>query len=107
MSDDDKLIPRLLDLKRQNQERRLAAIMGELRKAETERIAIETQTSDLDSRGDGFVRLSLQNGYLQLLQQRRRELLEQESVLLVQAEELREQLRQTMCSQSILREDSA
>lgn len=107
MSDPDSIIPKLLELKHQNQVRRLSAVMTELRLIECKQKALSDERAKLDQDGDGFVRISVQNGYERYLQARDDVLTERAMALRAQVAVIQKSLKETMCSQEILRDHPA
>jgi len=105
MIDPNEIVPHLLDLKHQNQVRRLGAVMAEIRLIEAKQKELQQERAKLDAAEDGFARISLQNGYTRYLQARSDALAEQVKRLEAQAAEIQKSLKETMCSQSILREN--
>lgn len=105
MTDPREIVPKLLDLKHQNQVRRLSRVMSEIRLIERKQKELADERAKLDQNYDGFTRISVQNGYTRYLQARADALVEQWSALQAKAEEIQKTLKETMCSQSILRED--
>lgn len=106
MSEPAEIVPKLLDLKHQNLVRRLSAVMSEIRLIERKQKDLAEERVKLDDNTDGFTRISLQNGYGRYLQARGEALEEQARALKVTAAEIQNNIKETMCSQSILREDS-
>lgn len=106
MADPLEIVPRLLDLKHQNQVRRLSAVMSEIRLLERKRQDLFDERAKLDVDPDGFARISLQNGYGRYLQARVEALDAQLLALKDKAAEIQNSIKETMCSQSILREES-
>lgn len=105
MVDPNEIVPRLLDLKHQNQVRRLSAVMSEIRLTERKRADLMEECAKLDVEPDGFTRISLQNGYGRYLQARADALDAQILSLKAKVVEIQNSIKETMCSQSILRED--
>lgn len=106
MAEPSEIVPKLLDLKHQNQVRRLSAVMSEIRLIERKQKDLAQERARLDQDADGFTRISLQNGYARYLQARGEALQEQARALKAKAAEIQNNIKETMCSQSILREDS-
>lgn len=106
MIEPGEIVPKLLDLKHQNQVRRLSSVMAEIRLIERKQQALAEERAKLDEDGDGFARISLQNGYGRYLQARDEALKEQARVLKGKAADIQKSIKETMCSQSVLREDS-
>lgn len=107
MAEPSEIVPKLLDLKHQNQVRRLSAVMSEIRLIERKQKDLAEERAKLDQDTDGFTRISLQNGYGRYLQARSEALEEQARALKAKAAEIQNNIKETMCSQSILREDSS
>lgn len=107
MIEPSEIVPKLLDLKHQNQVRRLSSVMAEIRLIERKQEELNVERARLDQDGDGFARISLQNGYGRYLQARDEALTEQARVLRDKATDLQKSIKETMCSQSILREDGS
>nr|WP_070960295.1 hypothetical protein [Hyphomonas sp. Mor2] len=106
MTDSHEIVPRLLDLKHQNQVRRLSAVMAEIRLIERKQKELAEERAKLDRNSDGFARISLQNGYARYLQAREEALTDQARALQGKAAEIQKSIKETMCSQSILRDES-
>jgi len=102
MTQIDPNIPKLLDLKRKAQERRLLEITSEMRGLEQELADVTQEVQRVDSRQDGFGRMSVENGYLNYVNHRRAALIRQIEVLRDQAKEVQDQLRKSVFSQSML-----
>ncbi|MEL7109170.1 MAG: hypothetical protein AAGL99_07880 [Pseudomonadota bacterium] len=102
MTQIDPNIPRLVDLKRKAQERRLLEITNEMRDLEQKLSEVTLETQKIDSRQDEFGRLSVENGYLNYVNHRRAALIRQIKVLKEQAKEAQEQLKKSVYSQSML-----
>ncbi|MEL7041452.1 MAG: hypothetical protein AAGL90_08000 [Pseudomonadota bacterium] len=107
MTAPDPIVPKLLDLKHQDQVQRLAAIMTELRLVTEKRTALDAEFIKMDASETAATRLSVQNGYLRYMQHRRDALDTQIKALQAQAHELQNALRQTVFSRSVLDEDAA
>lgn len=107
MTEPREIVPKLLDLKHQNQVRRLSAVMAEIRLIERKQKELIEERKKLDQNGDGFARISLQNGYGRYLQARGEALAEQFSALKSKAADIQKSIKETMCSQSILRDDGS
>jgi len=107
MTDPDEIVPRLLDLKHQDQVRRLSAVMAEIRLIERKQKELTEERLKLDQDGEGFARISLQNGYGRYLQARDDALTEQAQALRLKAVDIQKSIKETMCSQAILREDGS
>ncbi len=105
MIDPQDIVPKLLDLKHQNQVRRLGVVMAEIRMIELKQKDLAAERAKLDQDAEGFTRISLQNGYGRYLQARGEALSEQARILREKAADLQKSLKETMCSQSILRDD--
>lgn len=99
------IVPWLLDLKHQNQIRQLSSVMAEIRLLERKQQDLKTERAKLDAELDGFTRISLQNGYGRYLTARAEALDTQMTALKHKASEIQNSIKETMCSQSILRED--
>ncbi len=106
MTDPSDIIPKLLDLKHQNQVRRLNAVMREIRLIEKKQRELAEERAKLDQESDEYSRISLQNGYARYLQARSDALVEQARVLRLKGVEIQKNLKETMCSQDILRGDA-
>lgn len=104
MTDPDQIVPKLLDLKHQNQTRRLGAVMAELRLISAKQAELVADRAKLDQGDSSLNRLSLQNGYGRYLQARSEALEQQAAVLRRKADALQQALKETMCSRSILDE---
>lgn len=106
MAEPDSIVPKLLDLKHQNQVRRLSAVMSELRLIEQKQKELAAERDKLDHDENGFTRISLQNGYARYLQARENTLAERAMALRAQANAIQKSLKETMCSQEILRDQT-
>ncbi|NQY97681.1 MAG: hypothetical protein HRT82_11035 [Henriciella sp.] len=107
MIEPNEIVPKLLDLKHQNQVRQLSAVMAEIRLIERKQKELVEERAKLDRESDGFARISLQNGYGRYLQARDQAFMEQVRALQDKAAEIQKSIKETMCSQSILRDDGA
>ena len=105
MVDPDEIVPWLLDLKHQNQIRQLSSVMAEIRLIERKQQDLKAERAKLDAEADGFTRISLQNGYGRYLTARAEALTTQLLALKSKAADIQNSIKETMCSQSILRED--
>lgn len=105
MAEPNDIVPWLLDLKHQNQVRRLSAVMTEIRLVERKRQELREERAKLDVDPNGFTRISLQNGYGRYLQARAEALDTQILALKEKASEIQNSIKETMCSKSVLRED--
>ena len=102
MTAPDPIIPKLLNIKQKDQERRLAEIIAERRVLEQKLEDLAAETHKLDACQDGFAQMSVQNGYLRYMQHRREALIRQISELNQLATELQAALRKSVFSQSML-----
>ena len=102
MTAPDPIIPKLLNIKQKDQERRLAEIIAERRVLEQKLEDLVAETDKLDACQDGFAQMSVQNGYLRYMQHRREALIRQISELNQLATELQDALRKSVFSQSML-----
>ena len=98
----DPNIPKLLNLKQKDQERRLAETLGQIRMLEQKLADLSADLARVDSQPDGFGRISVANGYLNYVQHRRDALIRQISTLKSQAEAIQTDLRKSLHSQSML-----
>ena len=98
----DPIIPKLLDIKHKDQVQRLATLMSELREVEDKRAELDAEFQQLDRRKDGYTQMSIANGYLRYMQHRQEILDRQIATLKAAADEIQDQLRQTVFSQSVL-----
>lgn len=105
MSEPNPIIPKLLNIKQKDQERRMLEIVNEKRLLEQKLADLARETKKLDAREDGFAQMSVENGYLRYLQHRRDALIRQIEALDHQANELQNQLRKSVYSQSMLRDE--
>ncbi len=105
MAEPNDIVPWLLDLKHQNQVRRLSAVMAEISLLERKRQELREERAKLDVDPNGFTRISLQNGYGRYLQARAEALDAQILTLKEKVSEIQNSIKETMCSQSVLRED--
>lgn len=106
MSAPDPIIPKLLNMKQKDQERRLLEIVSEKRLLEQKLEDLAQETARLDAREDGFSQMSVENGYLRYVQHRREALIRQIEVLNQQAGEVQSQLRRSVFSQSMLQDEA-
>ena len=98
----DPNIPKLLNLKQKDQERRLAETLGQVRMLEQKLADLAAEVARVDSQPDGFGRISIANGYLNYVQHRRDALIRQIRDLNAQAEAIQSDLRKSLHSQSML-----
>ena len=98
----DPIIPKLLDIKHKDQVQRLATLMSELREVEDKRADLDAEFQQLDQRKDGYTQMSIANGYLRYMQHRQEILDRQIATLKAATDEIQDQLRQTVFSQSVL-----
>jgi len=99
------IIPKLLNMKQKDQERRLLEIVSEKRVLEQKLEDLTQETAKLDARQDGFAQMSVENGYLRYVQHRREALIRQIETLEQQVGEVQTQLRKSVFSQSILQDE--
>ncbi|MEL7541290.1 MAG: hypothetical protein AAGJ51_10335 [Pseudomonadota bacterium] len=102
MSKLDPNIPRLLNIKQKNQERRLAELLNEKRGLEQKLADLATEVATLDARTDGFDQISVANGYLNYVQHRQDALIRQIQVLSEQSDAIQHELRKSLHSRSML-----
>lgn len=100
----DPIIPKLLSMKQQSQERRLAEINDQLRVLAAKLAEVEVEASKIDSFEDGLGRLSVENGYLRYLDHRRDSIKTQIDRLKTDAALVQAELRKSVFSQEVLRE---
>ncbi|MCR9196837.1 MAG: hypothetical protein NXH88_19025 [Hyphomonas sp.] len=105
MAEPNDIVPWLLDLKHQNQVRRLSAVMAEIRLVDRKRKELRDERAKLDLDPNSFTRISLQNGYGRYLQARAEALNAQILALKSKASEIQNSIKETMCSQSVLRDN--
>lgn len=98
----DPNIPKLLNIKQKDQERRLSETLGKIRMLEQKLTDLASEVEMLDARDDGFGRISVANGYLNYVQHRREALIRQIQELNLQAEQIQNALRKSLHSQSML-----
>ena len=98
----DPIIPQLLDIKHKDQVQRLGALMRELRDLEQKRADLSREFAQLDERQDGFTQISIANGYLRYMQHRQEILDKQILKAKAAVDEVQDDLRQTVFSQSVL-----
>lgn len=104
MTDPKQIVPKLLDLKHQDLTRRLSAVMTELKIIEAKQAELAAERARLDQQDPSFARLSLQHGYGRYLQARSDALSAQQRALQDSASRLQQELKETICSQSVLAE---
>ena len=102
MTQIDPIIPKLLDIKHKDQVQRLAALLTELRGLEQKRADLASEFGRLDERQDGFTQISIANGYLRYMQHRQDILDRQIAKTKAAIEDIQDELRQTVFSQSML-----
>ena len=102
MTDPNEIVPKLLTLKHKDLVRRLGAVMGQIRVIETKQKQLAAERAALDQKDPALMRLSLQNGYGRYLQARSEALQAQIETLQAKAKALQTDLKETICSQSIL-----
>lgn len=105
MTTPDQIIPKLLNMKQKDQERRLLEIVNEKRLLEQKLKDLAEETARLDAREDEFSQMSVENGYLRYVQHRREALIRQIEALTLQAGEVQSQLRKSVFSQSMLQDE--
>jgi len=105
MTAPDAIIPKLLNMKQKDQERRLLEILSEKRVLERKLEDLAQETAKLDAREDGFSQMSVENGYLRYVQHRREALIRQIEALNQQVGEVQKQLRKSVFSQSMLQDE--
>lgn len=105
MTAPNPIIPKLLNIKQKDQERRLLEILSERRLLEQKLDDLADETAKLDARQDGFSQMSVENGYLRYVQHRREALIRQIEALNQQAGEVQKQLRKSVFSQSMLQDE--
>ena len=105
MTAPNPIIPKLLNIKQKDQERRLLEILSERRLLEQKLDDLADETAKLDARQDGFSQMSVENGYLRYVQHRREVLIRQIEALNQQAGEVQKQLRKSVFSQSMLQDE--
>ena len=98
----DPNIPKLLNIKQKDQERRLAETIGEIRILEQKLSDLAREVESVDSQPDGIGRISVANGYLNYVQHRREALIRQIHELNARVEEIQSELRKSLHSQSML-----
>ncbi len=98
----DPNIPKLLNIKQKDQERRLSETLGKIRMLEQKLKDLASEVEMLDTRDDGFGRISVANGYLNYVQHRREALIRQIQELNLQADQIQTALRKSLHSQSML-----
>ncbi|GAB5455931.1 MAG: hypothetical protein Hens2KO_21600 [Henriciella sp.] len=103
MTQIDPIIPQLLDIKHKDQVQRLSALMTELRGVEQKRAELAQEFEQLDQRQDGYTQISIANGYLRYMQHRQETLDRQISKLKDAVDAIQDDLRQTVFSQSVLK----
>lgn len=104
MSELDPNIPKLLDLRQKDQERRLLSLQTEIRVLRQKLKDLDLEQTKLDASQDAFARMSVENGYLRYMQHRRELLIRQIDSLNQQAETVQNGLRQSVFSQSVLQD---
>ena len=102
MTAPDPIIPKLLNIKQKDQERKLAEIVAKRRVLEQKLEDLAAETRKLDACQDGYAQISVQNGYLRYMQHRREALIRQISDLNQQIAELQNGLRKSVFSRSML-----
>lgn len=105
MTATDPVIPKLLNMRQKDQERRLLEIVNEKRLLEQKLEELARETAKLDAREDGFAQMSVENGYLRYVQHRRDALIRQIEGLNQRAGEVQNQLRKSVFSQSMLQDE--
>ena len=105
MTAPNPIIPKLLNMKQKDQERRLLEIVSEKRVLEKKLEDLAQETAKLDAREDGFAQMSVENGYLRYVQHRREALIRQIETLEQQVGEVQTQLRKSVFSQSMLQDE--
>ena len=100
----DPIIPKLLSMKQQSQERRLAEINDQLRALAHKLAELEIEASKVDSFEDGIGRLSVENGYLRYLDHRRDSIKTRIESLQIDAALVQAELRKSVFSQEVIGE---
>ena len=100
----DPIIPKLLSMKQQSQERRLAEINALLRELAIKLAEVEAEASKIDAYEDGLGRLSVENGYLRYLDHRRDSIKSRIEGLKIDAAHMQAELRKSVFSQEVLRD---
>jgi hypothetical protein len=100
----DPIIPKLLSMKQQSQERRLAEINAQLRVLVQRLADTEAEAAKIDTYEDGSGRLSVENGYLRFLEHRRDSIKTRIESLKIDAADVQAELRKSVFSQEVLRE---
>ena len=98
----DPTIAKLIDLKKRDQEARLASIMSDMRVLREKLANLSEEVAGLDLRDDGIDRISVANGYLRYVQHRREAIRRQISELERRADTVQAELRKSVFSQSML-----
>lgn len=98
----DPTIAKLLDLKRRDQEARLASIMSDMRVLHEKLADLSKDVAALDQRQDGIDRISVANGYLRYVQHQREAIKKQLLELERSADAVQAELRKSVFSQSML-----
>ena len=100
----DPIIPKLLSMKQQSQERRLSEVNVQLRALAIKLAEVESEASKIDTYEDGLGRLSVENGYLRYLNHRRDSIKSRIESLQLDAAQLQADLRKSVYSQEVLRD---
>jgi len=104
MSGLDPIVPKLLNIKRKDQERRLSSILSEVRVLEQKLRDLEGESAKLGSSENGFEQMSVEHGYLRYLAHRREALQRQIDGLNRDADGVQHELKKSVFSQSVLDE---
>lgn len=104
MAEIDPMIPKLLSMKQQSQERRLAELKAQMQELKIKLSEIDAEFAKIDSFEGGLGRLSVENGYLRYLNHRRDSITARIESLKNAADLVQAELRKSVFSQEVLRE---
>ena len=102
MTSVDPIIPKLLKIRKKSEERRLAALLREIRVLEQKRRDLVAERAQMETRQDGYSQMSVEHGYLRYMAHRDAAIVEQIAVLKAQADEVQAALKRSVFSQSAL-----
>jgi prefoldin subunit 5 len=104
MAEIDPMIPKLLSMKQQSQERRLAELKAQMQELKIKLSEIDAEFAKIDSFEGDLGRLSVENGYLRYLNHRRDSITARIESLKNAADLVQAELRKSVFSQEVLRE---
>jgi prefoldin subunit 5 len=104
MAEIDPIIPKLLGMKKQSQERRLSELKTQMQKLSQKLAEIDAEFAKIDAYEEDVGRLSVENGYLRYLNHRRDSITARIESLKNAAALVQADLRKSVFTQEVLRE---